>query len=1291
EGGMEAMPEHVSRIEAAREAEAFPGARPAPTDETLRKFFSAHPTFEDVPGLAVGDPAYAVRQLFRVFEPAELYYTMPFPKEAVAVPEAEQIPSDQLPEYEASLADVVRAGGEELAYLFPGGFSPEAPWQGYDLNPEFAGKIAEEAVRYGVLYPQYARAITYGMWRLARAGQLAYARWKWQPHKAAYEETAQFFRNMDRVQARRWAMEQEMERFVREGDIGNAERMARWYERQYGERYKADPRGEAPDITTEPKVDPVTETVEVDPLPPSLSKDDLPLVRSMYKAGDLDTGAIEALKAQNSALAFDLDDIINEQLIDQLATTGEMPGEVIEDAEGIGEEIEGAGEEIISEVGETPEEIRLRSAEKDRLEAEAGEAEVEEGPRVELQPEITEVQDAFVGIGRERLEKAGVIQPGETLTDWFDKFFTREKKDIWQGGRKIRGTTIEELSKKELWGPTPESERLRKAMLALYRAAKKTGWNPEWLVDQTLEEGVGVEEPEVIDLGEMEFHGTTLDSASNQMNDYLLDNIDEAKLEEITGDVVTDRVMMDGVGEYRGKMVYLLKDGKYYTVADNFDDPNKSGLDWRQWLVPLRKNAKIDFYKEFEALGAPAAEPGELPPGVEEEIISEEPIRVTEPEIDEVMKELPKPRNYDELVSNLSDRYKSMIEAYQKANPTLATVEWVNEIKRQLDPYGQSLHDLNDEMRDIISEYELTDLEAPANELYAKSDDMKPDIKLYAGEDEPDWFWEITEKDPWIMADALVEIDGKEYLAQDDRSEVVPAFTDRAGRKVKAKETRVQDFIPVKEGEKITLDAKEVWEQLRLPGGVKPVGEQLELKPKTEQQLSYEEYRRKKAKEAGMTVEELQDLEDLELDALVGEHDPGATAAEQAKLLERIEKKRKAYADLPKHWNVVDTGYGQYDTVEHILQTIKGFRKDKQNTARLHASMWWALNAARLKTYPKEIQEAFIEKFNKITVGQKVSMADIEAGGPTQNQWGSDWEPYAEQQREAHISEAGRMRGEAAPPKWIPTTRPEKERIEGSFRREVSVYKDLMRDKDYPKKPERERLEITKDHKYVYHSGNRPISHLLIDRDIPGVKISESGRYIFSKEPVSMEQIYRWELTAVGKETRGALALDYYRSVHPDAKGVELYKDMGEDKGWQGVVIAESTKEPGRWQMTTFDERGFIGDSSYKTEIEAVGEALFDGFINPMPGLLDDAAADPQFLEGIEAVEKAQKEHAERMKKVAEEKPSGTPLKDIKVQARAIREKTGEIIKVEKDAETALRDVDEITSVYQQLLECLKS
>jgi len=284
------------------------------------------------------------------------------------------------------------------------------------------------------------------------------------------------------------------------------------------------------------------------------------------------------------------------------------------------------------------------------------------------------------------------------------------------------------------------------------------------------------------------------------------------------------------------------------------------------------------------------------------------------------------------------------------------------------------------------------------------------------------------------------------------------------------------------------------------------------------------------------------------------------------------------------------------------------------------------------------------------------------------------------------------------PEQWIPTTKPEMERIEGSFQREITTFKDLMRDKDYPKKPERERLEITKDHKYVYHSGNRPLSYLLIRSDMPDVILPESGRYIFSKEPVSMEQIYRWELTAVGKETRGALALDYYRSVHPDAKGVELYRELPEGRGWQGVVISESAKEPGRWQATTFDERGFSGDSSHKTEIEAVGEALFDGYLQPMPGLLDDAVAAPEFLEGIRTVEEFHKKQQESMERAKKEPHELTPeeyLEHVKERGSEIKY-TREVIteegvtaKMTKEAGAALQEIEAETDAYQKILDCL--
>lgn len=45
-----------------------------------------------------------------------------------------------------------------------------------------------------------------------------------------------------------------------------------------------------------------------------------------------------------------------------------------------------------------------------------------------------------------------------------------------------------------------------------------------------------------------------------------------------------------------------------------------------------------------------------------------------------------------------------------------------------------------------------------------------------------------------------------------------------------------------------------------------------------------------------------------------------------------------------------------------------------------------------------------------------------------------------------------------------------------------------------------------------------------------------------------------------------------------------------------GVIIHKSTKAPGKYQVTTWDEKGFIGDSQYKSLEEAVYESLRDGF-----------------------------------------------------------------------------------------------
>jgi hypothetical protein len=99
-----------------------------------------------------------------------------------------------------------------------------------------------------------------------------------------------------------------------------------------------------------------------------------------------------------------------------------------------------------------------------------------------------------------------------------------------------------------------------------------------------------------------EFWSYRLQSTSNKANEFLRDNIDVEKMETAFGEILTGKELMDGVGDYEGMMVYPLNDGNYYTLGNNFDIEQKPQGKWRQWLVKVPDESKINFYKEFESL-----------------------------------------------------------------------------------------------------------------------------------------------------------------------------------------------------------------------------------------------------------------------------------------------------------------------------------------------------------------------------------------------------------------------------------------------------------------------------------------------------------------------------------------------------------------------------------------------------------------------------------------------------------------------------------------------------------------
>ncbi|MFH2033804.1 MAG: hypothetical protein ABIJ26_03765, partial [Candidatus Margulisiibacteriota bacterium] len=288
---------------------------------------------------------------------------------------------------------------------------------------------------------------------------------------------------------------------------------------------------------------------------------------------------------------------------------------------------------------------------------------------------------------------------------------------------------------------------------------------------------------------------------------------------------------------------------------------------------------------------------------------------------------------------------------------------------------------------------------------------------------------------------------------------------------------------------------------------------------------------------------------------------------------------------------------------------------------------------------------------------------------------------------------------------WVPTNQNEKDRIESSiFRRGPDLFKQTN-EKDYPSREERKALKEG-GYKYTYYSINRPLSYLLTRQTMPDAKISESGKYVFTKTPLDLENVYRWELIADGQDTKGALAVDYYRKVHGD-KPIELFNDSKGIGRWQGAVIHKTAQGEEGYRVSNFDEDGFSGHEEFATEQEAVGQAISDGYRKFQPGLLDDAQKDPKFFESMAKVEKAQKEFSDRSKAKREE-PS--PVKELTAaQETALKQIThpvieevtnkGKVVRIDGEVQTApvdrdglyaINELDKKRTRLKDLVDCLR-
>jgi hypothetical protein len=106
---------------------------------------------------------------------------------------------------------------------------------------------------------------------------------------------------------------------------------------------------------------------------------------------------------------------------------------------------------------------------------------------------------------------------------------------------------------------------------------------------------------------------------------------------------------------------------------------------------------------------------------------------------------------------------------------------------------------------------------------------------------------------------------------------------------------------------------------------------------------------------------------------------------------------------------------------------------------------------------------------------------------------------------------------------------------------------------------------------------------------------------------------------------------EQYKKDHGDKPIV-----LTNDKETLGVMITQSSKEPGKVQLTRWDNRGFSGDTTFDTEEQAILDAYKDRYRNPNPGLLEKLTTTKDFIEGNKFADRVEKENQKSWEKVQE-------------------------------------------------------
>ena len=120
------------------------------------------------------------------------------------------------------------------------------------------------------------------------------------------------------------------------------------------------------------------------------------------------------------------------------------------------------------------------------------------------------------------------------------------------------------------------------------------------------------------------------------------------------------------------------------------------------------------------------------------------------------------------------------------------------------------------------------------------------------------------------------------------------------------------------------------------------------------------------------------------------------------------------------------------------------------------------------------------------------------------------------------------------------------------------------------------------------------------------------------------------------REERARNYLAQHQSENAKAP-IILRREGTTDEAPKGVIISKSTKQPGAWQATFWDEKGFSGDTQYRSAEEAIIDLFHEGYNTEAKELFDRVSRSDAFVEGAERTEQFRREEAGRARGRADE------------------------------------------------------